>query len=251
MKRIPNEDRAGFYLTVIVHLAVLIVLLASGIGYSLSQEKGYLLDFSKMDEMERLQAELERLQQELEFKEAISRKLQEELGGEMPYSERSSQIRNIAVNQGALRDDRGTDAEQLYADAERLRQELLRGQEISSEDFNVSAPEIRNESTKENERQTAAYSGPSVAEYDLGGRKASRLPIPAYRCMGSGKVKVLITVAPNGDVLSAKVDKEFSTNDPCLHSYAESAARQARFSANQGAAPKQSGYIIYQFVAQY
>ena len=64
MKRLPREDRAGIYLTVIVHLAVLIVLLASGLGYSLGRESSFVLDFTRQDELERMQDELERLQQE-------------------------------------------------------------------------------------------------------------------------------------------------------------------------------------------
>lgn len=251
MRRIPKEDRAGLYFTVIVHLAVLIVLLASGLGYSLSDENSFVLDFSRQDELEELQAEAERLRAEMEFKEAISRKLQEELGGEVPAAPpqtSGSDIRNIAVDRGALRDDRGTDAEQLYADAERLRQELMKGSDIIEEDYAMPAPESPSEEPVED--SASGYSGPSVVEYDLAGRKASHLNIPAYRCLGGGEVKVIITVDPRGYVMDAEIDESESSTDRCLRNFAKQAATSSRFSAKQGAAPKQIGYIVYQFIAQ-
>ena len=109
-----KEDKAGLYTTVIIHLAVLIVLLATSLGFSLQSENSFVLDFSKLEEVERMQAEVERLRQEVEFQQAISEKLERELGAA------SGGVRNVAVDRGALKDDRGTDAEQLYRDAERL-----------------------------------------------------------------------------------------------------------------------------------
>ena len=57
-----KEDKAGIYTTVIIHLAVLIVLLATSLGFSLQTENSFVLDFSKLEELERLQAEVDRLQ---------------------------------------------------------------------------------------------------------------------------------------------------------------------------------------------
>lgn len=253
MKRISREDRAGIYFTVIIHLAVLIVLLSAGLGYSLSRENSFVLDFSHQDEIERMQAEIERLQEEAAFKEAISRKIQEQLGGDvaLPAQGSPSDVRNIAVDRGALRDDRGTDAEQLYADAERLRQELLQGSLIEDDDYAVPAPENPSAAAEaESEVQESVYTGPSVVEYELAGRKASRLSIPAYRCLGGGEVKVLITVNPAGSVIDARIDESVSSTDRCLRDFAIRAAKASQFSARQGAAPKQSGYIVYKFIAQ-
>lgn len=257
MKRISREDRAGIYLTVIIHLAVLIVLLTAGLGYSLRGENTFVLDFSRQDEIERLQDEIERLQEEAAFKEAISRKIQEQLGGDVPLPSRqgtqsSSEVRNIAVDRGALQDDRGTDAERLYADAERLRQELLQGSRGTDDgDYALPAPETPPATALPEETvPESSYNGPSVVEYELAGRKASRLSIPAYRCLGGGEVKVLVTVSPAGSVIDAKIDDSVSSTDRCLRDFAIRAAKASRFSAKQGAAPKQAGYIIYQFIAQ-
>ena len=117
MRRIPKADRAGLYVTVIVHLAVLIILLVVQLGRQLRSETSFVLDFSKLEE-------IERLQQELEFKQEVNRQLEEMLAEQ---GVGTTPIRNIAVNRGELRDDRNTDAAQLYADAERLQQELSGG----------------------------------------------------------------------------------------------------------------------------
>lgn len=241
MKRFRKEDKAGLYLTVIVHLAVLIVLLITSLSSNLQKEHSFVLDFSKVEELERMQAEIERLQREAAFKESIAQKLQEEIGSG------ASEIRNVAVDRGALKDDRGTDAEQLYKDAEALQERLDNGHDISSEDFAEPAPI---EKKKEEPKQSSSYSGPSVVSYELDGRKASKLSIPAYRCYGAGEVKVLITVNPAGTVIAATVDQSVSSPDKCLQSFAIRAARTSKFSASSSAPAKQSGNIIYQFIAQ-
>ena len=94
------------------------------------------------------------------------------------------------------------------------------------------------------------YSGPSVVSYTLDGRKASHLKIPAYRCLGSGDVTVIITVDPSGKVLNAKVLDAVSAEDKCLRDFAIRAARLSRFSASTKAPARQTGEILYRFVAQ-
>lgn len=239
MRKLSQEDKAGLYLTVIVHLAVVIVLLIAGLGYSVRKENSFVLDFTKYEDLERMQAEAQRLQKEAELKESISRKLQEELGGG------ESEVKSVAVNRAALQDDRGTNAEQLYKDAERLAKELRNGYEIPNEE-QVALPSA----AKNDRKKTSDYKGPSVISYDLGGRKASHLPIPAYRCNGGGEVKVIISVTPAGKVIAAKVEESESSDDACLRSFAIRAARLSRFSAKSDAPAKQTGYIIYSFIAQ-
>lgn len=237
MKRLRTDKKAGLYLTVIIHLAVLIVLLLAGIGGALQSEDSFVLDFSKYEE-------LQRLQEEIAFKEAISRKLQAEIGAAP-----ASAVRGVAVDRSALKDDRGTDASELYKDAERLQRDLKSTFESTpSEDFADLSP--KSESKEEKKAQESKYSGPSVISYELAGRKASTLPIPAYRCIGAGEVTVIITVNPSGAVINAKVDESSSSSDSCLRSFAIRAARLSKFSAKADAAPKQIGNIVYSFVAQ-
>lgn len=242
MKGLRKEDKAGIYITVIVHLTALIILLATGLGTSLSGENSFILDFSKYEEMERMQEQIEQLQREAELQQAIAAKLQEELGST------PSSVRNVAVDRASLKDDRGTDAEQLYKDAERLREELDNGFKMPEED--VAEP-FTPAAKKDESPRKSNYSGPSVVSYYLEGRKASKLPIPAYRCMGEGEVTVLITVDPAGNVIAAKVDESCSSTDGCLRAYAIRAARLSKFSASATASPKQVGNIVYKFIAQH
>ena len=243
MRRLSQEDKAGIYTTVIVHLVVVIILLIAGLDWTIRKENTFVLDFSALEEKERLQEEIERLQEEAAFKESIAERLQQQLDAAPP-------VRGIAVDRGTLKDDRGTDAEQLYRDAQRLQEELARGYEVQEDEVEEPAPVIPDKKEEKKQSETV-YSGPSVVSYYLEGRKASHLPIPAYRCMGAGQVTVLITVDPGGTVIGAKVDESVSATDGCLRSFAIRAARLSKFSAKADAPAKQVGNIVYEFVAQY
>ncbi|MBR4133345.1 MAG: hypothetical protein IKU04_02340 [Bacteroidales bacterium] len=238
MKRLKKEDRAGLYITVIVHLTVIIVLLASQLTLALRKEDSFVLDFTR-------QETIERLEKELAFKEEVSRRLDEIIA-----TQGSTPIRNVVVDRGALKDDRNTDAEQLYKDAERLQEALNNtfNHEDNPEEYVPIAPPSTEGSDKKTQKEV--YSGPSVVSYSLDGRKASRLPIPAYRCMGSGEVTVIITVDNAGNVLIAKIDDNISSNDTCLRNFAIRAARSAKFSASPTAPARQVGNIVYAFIAQ-
>lgn len=233
--RISRDDRAGLYITIIVHLLILIILMGIKLGTTLKKESSFVLDFTKLEQ-------IEKLQKELDLKQAINERLNEMLaGGYEP-------VRNIAVDRSALKDDRHSseDAEQLYKDAEKLKHDLQTPAEIPEVNEVVAAPEPK----KEKPREEPKYSGPSVLSYELEGRKASRLPIPAYRCLGAGEVRVNITVDRQGTVVNAKVDDGSSASDGCLRSFAVRAARMSKFSMSTTAPDRQQGYIIYQFVAQ-
>ena len=233
--RISKDDRAGLYITIIVHLLILIILMGVKLGAVLKKESSFVLDFTKLEQVEKLK-------KELDLKQAINDRLNEMLaGGYEP-------VRNIAVDRSALKDDRHSseDAEQLYKDAEKLKHDLQTPAEIPEVNEVIAAPEPK----KEKPREEPKYSGPSVLSYELEGRKASRLPIPAYRCLGAGEVRVNITVDRQGTVVNAKVDDGSSASDGCLRSFAVRAARMSKFSMSTTAPDRQQGYIIYQFVAQ-
>lgn len=236
-----KEGRAGLYITVIFHLTVIIVLLLYSIDTTLRREESFVLDFSK-------QEEIEKKEKEEIFKEDISRKLDELISAAQSSS---APIRNIAVDatNSRLKDDRGTDAEQLYKDAERLAKDLKSGhKDAIEEDARQETVEMQHQ--KKSDANQKEYSGPSVVSYTLDGRKASHLKIPAYRCYGAGDVTVIITVNNAGQVVKAEVMDGISSDDQCLRSFAVRAARLSRFSASQTAPPNQKGEILYRFIAQ-
>lgn len=235
MKLTPDQ-KAGLYITVSIHLAVIIVLLAVRIGSEIKRENSFVLDFTA-------QEELERLQERIRMQERVEAQLEQMLSaqGGVP-------MRNVAVDQSTLKDDRGTNAEELYKEAERLAQELQQGQQQPEAEDNFAA--VQEERKEKKKEEAKPYTGPSVLSWSLDGRKASHLPIPAYRCYGAGEVTVIITVNNRGDVVNAKVDDGVSSADACLRTYATRAARLSRFSASPEAPARQMGTITYAFIAQ-
>lgn len=235
--RLTPDQQAGLYITVSVHLAVIIVLLAARIGYEVQRENSFVLDFTA-------QEAAEKLQEHIRLQEKVQAQLEQ-----MISAQGGVPLRNVTVDRSALKDDRGTNADELYKEAERLAQELKDGQNHADDSQdNFAAVEEEKKDSKQEEAKP--YSGPSVLSWSLDGRKASRLPIPAYRCYGAGEITVIITVNNRGDVINAKVDDGISSTDRCLHEFAIRAARLSKFSASAEAPARQMGTITYAFIAQ-
>jgi TonB family protein len=235
MKLSPDQ-KAGIYITVSIHLAVIIVLLAVRIGFEVQRENSFVLDFTA-------QEEAEKQKEEVQLQESVAEQLAQLLARE------GVPIRNVTVDRASLKDDRGTNAEELYREAERLARDLQEGQrreEEQADDFAALQPQ--KQETKQQESRP--YSGPSVLSWSLDGRRATHLPIPAYRCYGGGAVTVIITVNNQGSVVNAKVDEASSARDGCLQGYAIRAARLSKFNASPSAPARQLGTITYAFIAQ-
>lgn len=204
------------------------------------------MDFTKFEELERQEKELAELQEELKKKEDILKRLEEKLDNRPS----NANVKNLAVDaSGQLKDDRGTNADQLYKDAAKLEAALKDGQKSAiEEDAQDETVEMPGKSG--NDKEGKEYSGPSVLSYTLDGRKATHLPIPAYRCYGGGQVTVIIYVNRNGSVVNAQINETVSASDKCLREYALRAARQSKFEKLETAPERQTGEIVYQFIAQ-
>ena len=237
MKLTPDQ-KAGLYITAIVHLAVIIILLLCQIGYSVQRENSFVLDFTKQEEQEKI-----------EKQEELSRNALAQLESMLSVA-RSQPVRNVTVNRSQLKDDRNTDADQLYRDAERLAQDLKDGQHRQQDDPDDYVQDPVTPPSDPKPRKQETYSGPSVLSWSLDGRKATHLPIPAYRCIGAGEVTVIITVNNQGTVVDAKVDDGSSSGDGCLRGFATRAARLSKFNASSTAPARQMGTITYLFIAQ-
>jgi len=236
-----KENKAGLYLTIAVHLMVIIVLLSAKIGFILSEETSFVLDFTK-------QEEFEKEEQKARFEKEISNELDEILSGQ----DRNRYIRNVATDVSSLKgsqlkDDRFTNPKQVYDEAKRL-QEKLDASRRETESLQGSDENISSEEKKDNKGDT--YKGPSVISYSLEGRKALSLPIPVYKCVGGGDVYVAISVNRKGYVIAASVITASSSSDKCLQEFAVKAARSSRFTASSTAPEKQTGEIVYRFIAQ-
>lgn len=234
--KLHNEEKAGLYLTAIIHLVLIIILLIWQIGKEVAAENTFVMDFSKQEELEKEEAEKA-------FKEDIHKRLEEMI------QSRKNEVRNVAVDASApLKDDRSTAASQLYEEVERLKRDILENQQTPDwEESALAMEERKKEEKKEEEKH---YTGPSVLSYSLDGRKASRLKIPAYQCYGGGLVTVIIGVNTSGKVVEARIRDADSSQDNCLREFALNAARASMFSASPTAPHKQYGTICYSFISQ-
>ena len=238
--RFRKENMAGLYLTVIIHLTAVIVLLSCKITKLTVGEQSFVLDFTGLEE-----AEEQRRQEE--FKADISAQLDEMIAS-ASVSQNRSNIRNIAVDANDTR--RG--ANDVYDQARELQRKLDASRNAALEEqFEEDAVDLSGgRSRKDDSEEKISYKGPSVVSYSLDGRKAVTLEIPAYKCIGGGDVSVVITVNRSGRVIDADVIAEVSEPDECLWKYAVQAAKRSVFKASESAPSKQTGEIVYRFVAQ-
>ncbi|MBO5407635.1 MAG: hypothetical protein IJN06_03655 [Bacteroidales bacterium] len=235
-----KEKKAGFYTTVIFHLVVIIICLLTAIQRVASEETSFVLDFSKLEE-------IERIEKQEELKAQASKELEDLLSGKAS----SSAYRNVAVDRSsqALKDDRFKNPNQVYDEARELQRKLdaSRAAALREQGADDAAQASQDNLPDSNAPQ---YKGPSVISYSLDGRKALSLPVPAYKCQGGGDVSVQIAVNRKGYVVSAAVIESVSSSDECLVRSAVAAAKRSRFRASSSAAEKQIGEIVYRFIAQ-
>ncbi len=166
-------------------------------------------------------------------------------------------IRNIAVDatkedlNPGLFDEKSIDADELYLDAQRIREEMQKNRELWENSQDEEAINIPNVEKKQIEPEDIGhFKGPTVISYFLANRKAYRLPVPAYKCEGGGQVVVDIEVAPDGQVRKVSIDTQNSVIDECMNQAALAAAKSSVFSPSQSAPSKQNGSITYLFVKQ-
>lgn len=234
-----KEKKAGFYSTIIFHLVVIIICLLTAIQKVVSEETSFVLDFSKLEE-------LERVEKQEELKAQASKELDDLLSGNAS----SSAYRNVAVDRSsrALKDDRFKNPNQVYDEARELQRKLDASRAAAQREQGADEDAVSQDNLPDS--NAPQYKGPSVISYSLDGRKAISLPVPAYKCQGGGDVSVQIQVNRKGYVVSAAVIESVSSSDECLIRSAVAAAKRSRFRASSSAAEKQVGEIVYRFIAQ-
>lgn len=127
-------------------------------------------------------------------------------------------------------------------------------------DYSKEIPDIANWDKPQNEdnnnssienNSNSTYAGNAIVSYDLGGRRCVKLPIPAYKCVGYGKVTVEVFVNQRGEIKEAHIiDVSSSLSETCLPKSALESAKNSRFVPDEKAPPTQKGYIYYTFIAQ-
>lgn len=125
-----------------------------------------------------------------------------------------------------------------------------KGDENLSIERDTSGDKVKVKPSRSQE-MAANFKGPTRIYYDLIGRNHLYLPIPIYKCEGSGKVVLSIEVDQNGVVQKAQIaERESTVTDPCLVETAINTALISRFNPDANAPRIQIGMLTYQFVAQ-
>ena len=240
--------RFGVYVTIIAHLVVLALFLAIKLNTIVDQNQAPIVIGYEMEKIE----DQELLKEEI-VKEIAELKKQIALGTESGLRNTSADISaESKKSDQPLSDDRNTEANKLYDEARQLQQKLEAGKS------NLSKLEAGEDGTMEAKGSEAApkqgrvvNAGKVLVNYNLGGRKAFRLPVPAYTCQGGGEVRVSIGVSKEGYVVEAMIDTKNSTADECLWTSALRSAKMSRFQIIENPAAGQSaGYILYRFIPQ-
>jgi outer membrane biosynthesis protein TonB len=233
-----RENRTGLYTTVSLHLLVIIVLLLYRLQDLRKAEVSFVLDFSQQEAHEaQIQKEERREQFEKELDNILA-------------PARHNDLRNAAVDESEqlLRDDRHKNPATIYDEARRVQESLdASRQALQAQQGGDAALQAQPSATP---NRAEAYKGPSVLSYNLGGRKAMRLPVPVYQCRGGGDVTVRIEVDRRGYVVGTAVNTAASTGNACLIDAARRAAQTSRFAADSKAPDRQQGHIVYRFIAQ-
>jgi hypothetical protein len=131
--------------------------------------------------------------------------------------------------------------------------EQKKAKESSAENILIEKKDDKNipDKPRASQQMAANYSGPTRIYYNLPGRTHDYMPVPIYKCEGSGKAVVNIEVDQKGIVISAKIfEAESTTKDPCLIEAAVSSALISRFNPDINAGKTEKGTITYHFVAQ-
>ncbi len=198
-----------------------------------------------------------------EVEEVEEEPKKEELTPEMLEQQIYEQVKNVSVNDNTrldagLKDDKGTNASEIYKEAQALEQKLNASKEAHNRDMQEIAQlerELEQSAKKkggedEKKIKDVNVDGKVTVRYDLGGRRASSLPVPAYKCEQGGEVVVSVTVNDNGDVIDAKVSKTSSRSNDCINDTALEFAKRTRFELGSEWPSKNKGTITYMFLNQ-
>ncbi|MCU0472644.1 MAG: hypothetical protein MUC93_04650 [Bacteroidales bacterium] len=242
----------GIIGTVIIHLIAAIIFMSFQIrALEKEQYENLNVEFAPVEE----QAEQENKEKLIELPStSIERILQ---GNE--------ELLNIARNLASKPDEQINPADYIDKVKEELIQSGLLGpdnyideqkrlQEASGDEnlvFEDNKEEAKEEKPKESQEMEANYQGPTRIYYDLAGRNHTYLPIPIYKCEGSGKIALSIIVNQKGIVEDARViDGESTISDLCLMETAVTTALISRFNPDINSPKEQTGTLTYHFVAQ-
>lgn len=247
MRAIIGNNINGILGTIAFHLLLLILFFLLRISYKTTHTQLIELNF----EQENPQELLRKLDMEAKEKAARLQNIDKMADGVIR--------RNIAVNvDDKTEDELNTDKFiKQFADENKLEgfKKMINPSQPESKTKENSENELIKKISPENEKPAGSkqiYKGPTNIYCNLEKRSTVYVPVPVYKCEGSGKVVIEITVNSEGFVIGTDILKhESDINDECLFNTAVSYASITRFNSDSQAPAKQKGSITYFFVPQH
>jgi len=237
---------AGILGTVIIHLIAAIIFMSfqlKSIRREIKDE--FTVEFMQVTEPEQEEKKLielpasniEKILQGDEEMLNIARNLANKPDVKIDPQEYIDKVKDELIEKGLLKPENFIDEQKT--------------EDNSDPDESLSLQENTENKPAESQEIAANYQGPTRIYYDLEGRNHTYLPIPIYKCPGSGKVVLLIRVNQRGIVEAATIiGAESTTSDPCLSETAVASALVSRFNSDLKAPKLQTGTLTYHFVAQ-
>lgn len=246
MKEIDSRW-VGILGAVIIHLILAIVLMSFKLrSVSVDRNDQFAIEFiseevAPPEEEEKIELPLSAIEKILAGDDNmlnIARNLANRPDVNIDPNEYINMVKDELIQSGLLGEDN-------FIDAQKQLDELL-----TSNEEEITIPTRANDPT-ESQVMEANYQGPTRIFYELEGRNHTYLPIPIYKCQGSGQIVLVIEVNQQGRVTNAKINTSRSTtNDQCLIETAVNTALISRFNSSINAPKNQTGTLTYQFVAQ-
>jgi hypothetical protein len=246
-----NDGRlVGIFGTVIIHLIAAIIFMSFQIK-SIHSDKSdeFIVEFTPVQEVEtndkliELPATtVEKILQGDDDMLNIARNLASKSVEKINPSDYIDMVKEELIKSGKLGSDN-------YIDEQKKLNEKKADDNLAAESMQVEKKEPGK--PDKSEEMASNYKGPTRIFYDLIGRTHTYLPVPIYKCQGSGKVSLSIEVDQRGIVEKAIIiTNESTTSDPCLIETAVTTALISRFNADINSPKTETGTLTYIFVAQ-
>jgi hypothetical protein len=244
-----NGKIVGILGTVIIHLVAAIIFMSfqlTGLKTKEKQIKKFEIEFAAIEEKKAIEKPVEPPPTSVEnifYDDVemlnIARNLSSRSEVKVDAKDYIDQVKDELIQSGKLGSDNYLDRPGGNQMTEDDQFEL------------VNQKEKEKDNADESRKMAANYRGPTRIYYDLQGRNHTYLPIPIYKCQGSGKIVLLIEVNQNGIVENANIiEGESTAKDECLLETATGSALRSRFEPNMNAPRIQKGTLTFIFVAQ-
>ncbi len=235
-----QENATGILGTIAFHMILAVIFLI----IKISSEKSYLESIILFEiEEELAEEQIERDMPDPEFDQRLADYL-EQATSNVPVNLARNVEEEISTEKYVqeLEQEMNKNRPESW---EEMQERLKELEEISQEELIMEGEDVAPE------KESEPYLGPTNIYYSLENRHHLRLPVPVYKCEGSGLIEVSIVVDQRGVVIHAEVDQQgASSNEICLAEASKKAALRTRFNADYKAANRQVGTITYHFIAQ-